>query len=199
MYEDNIPEFNFHLFPHTTGPHGNGGSCPPRSPWCPYPRPAAPATHGKRSHCSQTPGEPSSRHMKRQNVRLTWDVRALLFWRDSEEKLKSFAFILSFLLVRSWTADICWSPWKIDRYYKLTLESFWFLFLLQVQSNKAQISNLRENLAKDGINSLRPPGQTGPLKAKWSHEELLLAVQGESWQLPLCTHSFVTLIIQRSS
>ncbi|XP_027237565.2 REST corepressor 2 isoform X2 [Penaeus vannamei] len=47
----------------------------------------------------------------------------------------------------------------------------------QVQSNKAQISNLRENLAKDGINSLRPPGQTGPLKAKWSHEELLLAVQ----------------------
>ncbi|XP_064078828.1 REST corepressor-like [Macrobrachium nipponense] len=47
----------------------------------------------------------------------------------------------------------------------------------QVQSNKAQISNLRNNLAEDGISAFRPPPQAGPVKAKWSQDELLLAVQ----------------------
>ncbi|KAK7066512.1 REST corepressor 3 [Halocaridina rubra] len=47
----------------------------------------------------------------------------------------------------------------------------------QVQSNKAQISSLRSNLAEDGITTLRPPAQAGPIKAKWSQDELLLAVQ----------------------
>ncbi|XP_042239786.1 REST corepressor 1-like isoform X1 [Homarus americanus] len=47
----------------------------------------------------------------------------------------------------------------------------------QVQSNKAQISGLRSKIADDGITPYRPPAQAGPTKAKWSQEELLLAVQ----------------------
>ncbi|XP_045107111.1 REST corepressor 2-like isoform X1 [Portunus trituberculatus] len=47
----------------------------------------------------------------------------------------------------------------------------------QVQINKAQISSQRSKIAEDGITTFRPPPQAGPPKAKWSQEELLLAVQ----------------------
>ncbi|CAL4114571.1 unnamed protein product, partial [Meganyctiphanes norvegica] len=47
----------------------------------------------------------------------------------------------------------------------------------QVQSNKAQISNIRTKVPEEGITGLRPPANPGPPKAKWSQEELLLAVQ----------------------
>ncbi|KAG0718944.1 REST corepressor 2 [Chionoecetes opilio] len=47
----------------------------------------------------------------------------------------------------------------------------------QLQINKAQISGQRGKIADDGITTYRPPPQAGPPKAKWSQEELLLAVQ----------------------
>lgn len=47
----------------------------------------------------------------------------------------------------------------------------------QVQSNKAQISSGRTEVPVEGITGLRPPANPGPPKAKWSQEELLLAVQ----------------------
>lgn len=53
------------------------------------------------------------------------------------------------------------------------------LWLLQVQSNKAELSYLRTRVAASGgIADYRPSYPALRLNAKWSNEELLLAVQG---------------------
>ncbi|XP_076046279.1 REST corepressor 1-like isoform X2 [Oratosquilla oratoria] len=48
----------------------------------------------------------------------------------------------------------------------------------QVQNNKAQIAGLRAMLPGDGISSFRPSNPTFRFNAKWTNDELLLAVQG---------------------
>lgn len=53
-----------------------------------------------------------------------------------------------------------------------------FSVCFQVQLNKADISKLREETSK-GIDDLRPPETgSGKTSARWTNEELLLAVQG---------------------
>ncbi|XP_033219180.1 REST corepressor 3 [Belonocnema kinseyi] len=47
----------------------------------------------------------------------------------------------------------------------------------QIQSNKQQVSALKRKTA-DGIDELRPPEVTNRINARWTSDELLLAVQG---------------------
>lgn len=47
----------------------------------------------------------------------------------------------------------------------------------QIQSNKQQVSALKRKTA-DGIDDLRPPEVSGRINARWTSDELLLAVQG---------------------
>ncbi|RXG71851.1 REST corepressor 3 [Armadillidium vulgare] len=48
----------------------------------------------------------------------------------------------------------------------------------QVQSNKAQVASLRTRIGSESIQTLKPANPTVRLNAKWSNDELLLAVQG---------------------
>ncbi|XP_034947455.1 REST corepressor 3 isoform X2 [Chelonus insularis] len=47
----------------------------------------------------------------------------------------------------------------------------------QIQTNKQQVSALKRKTA-DGIDVLRPPEVSGRINARWTNDELLLAVQG---------------------
>lgn len=76
--------------------------------------------------------------------------------------------------------------------------------LPQVQANKAELSYLRTRVAASGgINGHRPAYPALRLNAKWSNDELLLAVQGRCWaemQLdtqfaaPACIHETYSLV-----
>ncbi|XP_012062203.1 PREDICTED: REST corepressor 3-like, partial [Atta cephalotes] len=47
----------------------------------------------------------------------------------------------------------------------------------QIQANKQQVSALKRKTT-DGIDHLRPPEVSGRINARWTNDELLLAVQG---------------------
>lgn len=47
----------------------------------------------------------------------------------------------------------------------------------QVQNNKQVISALKRK-SIEGINDLRPPDNNNRINARWTNDELLLAVQG---------------------
>lgn len=48
----------------------------------------------------------------------------------------------------------------------------------QVQNNKQVISALKRK-SIEGINDLRPPDNNNRINARWTNDELLLAVQGQ--------------------
>lgn len=52
-----------------------------------------------------------------------------------------------------------------------------FPFSCQIQSNKQQVSALKRKTT-DGIDDLRPPEVSSRINARWTNDELLLAVQG---------------------
>lgn len=57
-----------------------------------------------------------------------------------------------------------------DNYYTL------YLFK-QVQKNKQVLSVLTKRVS-DGLSSWKPPDNSGRINARWTNEELLIAVQG---------------------